>query len=954
MKRQGRSSGNNKPVNSDSKPPDVIGRPKLAALPKLSEKKEDNKNRGKNEPDDNGESKSVEKIVPEMTGTTDTPIQSSVENSNKVESGSMVEIQVIPVEEIPSVIPLPEETPLVESIPIETPDGSVAETSAVSSPKIEPPLEPVAETVVEVPFSLNNPEKGYPDGPKGVVLDLEEKTKQKILAYEEQMKTYEKEMNTRLEKAKEELKLLEQRNQQEKEQAILLEQKKRIEEENMEKLKIENRKRKLEEDARMEKSRIEAEKRLESDKQLQLEKFERQEREERELRERKEHEEREFREKQEAMIQIQNRLLLLQKQEQEKKATIEKSLKTLEKEEQIKKASLEKLSLEEEKRRQGLLELQEREKERERELQEREKELQEKLQRITREEAEKREAEKKQIEKTLEREKTRIPSPKDNTPIRINGEEISRDKLNFVPLGTKNNSPVMHPVSNTPLTQLPVISGRIVELGKKKEPTTLSSPQIDTTHLPPLRIDPVSVKNEVKSEKEPEISVISEVLPVIISKPLPEFPGSPEILPKTPEDSDISDTDDPEPKIEEKEDEEDEDEEDEDEEEEDEEEEDEEEVTRRKIEEQKQLFTEKIRKEREEISRLQKKREITEKEIEQKKKIDKEIAILKKELEKEKLQREKLELQEKELQDELKAEIERDEEKERRKNSDSDSESSDSESEEVKKKKKVRVKRRRKVVRKEPSTPKPVEYGNPIPLPNYASMTIGEAARWRADFKTKLSILREIYPALEIPKFDDSVPLEVIHHHYERYHHQLLVDNVATDYQIYLFILFAGIELFCVLLLQLDMGGYTINQLTMMNRYNRLLVELGEKSSVGMGSSWSPEVRIGVLAIVNAIVFLVIRLIADYFGPIIGPLLQQIVNSFMSGGNAATEIQKAAAAQSGMTYETPEADSGTDIPAVPVKSKGLIGNILNIFGMGGNKAATPAAAPTSREPLYDE
>jgi len=554
----------------------------------------------------------------------------------------------------------------------------------------------------------------------------------------------------------------------------------------------------------------------------------------------------------------------------------------------------------------------------------------------------------------LEREKTRIPSPKDNTPIRINGEEISRDKLNFVPLGTKNNSPVMHPVSNTPLTQLPVISGRIVELGKKKEPTTLSSPQIDTTHLPPLRIDPVSVKNEVKSEKEPEISVISEVLPVIISKPLPEFPGSPEILPKTPEDSDISDTDDPEPKIEEKEDEEDEDEEDEDEEEEDEEEEDEEEVTRRKIEEQKQLFTEKIRKEREEISRLQKKREITEKEIEQKKKIDKEIAILKKELEKEKLQREKLELQEKELQDELKAEIERDEEKERRKNSDSDSESSDSESEEVKKKKKVRVKRRRKVVRKEPSTPKPVEYGNPIPLPNYASMTIGEAARWRADFKTKLSILREIYPALEIPKFDDSVPLEVIHHHYERYHHQLLVDNVATDYQIYLFILFAGIELFCVLLLQLDMGGYTINQLTMMNRYNRLLVELGEKSSVGMGSSWSPEVRIGVLAIVNAIVFLVIRLIADYFGPIIGPLLQQIVNSFMSGGNAATEIQKAAAAQSGMTYETPEADSGTDIPAVPVKSKGLIGNILNIFGMGGNKAATPAAAPTSREPLYDE
>jgi hypothetical protein len=170
---------------------------------------------------------------------------------------------------------------------------------------------------------------------------------------------------------------------------------------------------------------------------------------------------------------------------------------------------------------------------------------------------------------------------------------------------------------------------------------------------------------------------------------------------------------------------------------------------------------------------------------------------------------------------------------------------------------------------------------------------------------------------------------------------------------VYLLILFALIELFFVKVLGLDLGGYCLNQLTMMNKYERLLVELGEKSSISIESDWPVEFRICGLAIFNAVIFLVVRLLGSYFGDGLGSMIQQIVNSFLNKGDATEQIKKA----QGISVETNvKGDYDESVPEPPNTQKGfdlgsLIGGLSGMLGGGGgNKKKGPA----SRRATYRE
>ena len=221
----------------------------------------------------------------------------------------------------------------------------------------------------------------------------------------------------------------------------------------------------------------------------------------------------------------------------------------------------------------------------------------------------------------------------------------------------------------------------------------------------------------------------------------------------------------------------------------------------------------------------------------------------------------------------------------------------------------------------------PYVYTSERYMPDYESMAPEEQARWRSDFRVKMAILREAYPKFRIPEFPEATALEVIHQHYERYVHQVHVDNSVGNYKTYLFIFFAGVELFCVKVLGLDMGGYLINQLSMMNRYERLLVELGEKTNVSVESSWPVEARIAGLALLNAVIFLVVKLVASYFGPALGGALQKIAHTFLSKGDANDQIDNL----NSTDYQT-----GVPEPPEPSEGGGGLGDILGGLGGGGN------------------
>jgi hypothetical protein len=173
--------------------------------------------------------------------------------------------------------------------------------------------------------------------------------------------------------------------------------------------------------------------------------------------------------------------------------------------------------------------------------------------------------------------------------------------------------------------------------------------------------------------------------------------------------------------------------------------------------------------------------------------------------------------------------------------------------------------------------------------PDYSKLTLEQQVYMRSQFKAKFGILRSSYPEWNIQDPDDRLSMDQIHDIYEYYIRQIMVSKETGQYKVYLVIFFMFVEVIGVKVLKLNMSGYTMSQLKIMNRYDSLLAELGEKWLVSSGSDWPIEARLLMMAVFNAIVFLAVRYLCSWMGVDgLSDTIQGFIDSMLNGPSEST------------------------------------------------------------------
>ena len=143
----------------------------------------------------------------------------------------------------------------------------------------------------------------------------------------------------------------------------------------------------------------------------------------------------------------------------------------------------------------------------------------------------------------------------------------------------------------------------------------------------------------------------------------------------------------------------------------------------------------------------------------------------------------------------------------------------------------------------------------------------------------KFDLLRKSYPTSIIPEYTIHTDIKTMQKSYGDSVRRLSLDSSVENYKTYIVYGFMGCEFIFGNFLGFDMQGFTQQQIISMNSYEKLLIELGEKSYVPTGSKWPVELRLLFMIIMNAAFFVISKMIMKKTGAnILG-----MVNSMNTG-----------------------------------------------------------------------
>lgn len=197
-------------------------------------------------------------------------------------------------------------------------------------------------------------------------------------------------------------------------------------------------------------------------------------------------------------------------------------------------------------------------------------------------------------------------------------------------------------------------------------------------------------------------------------------------------------------------------------------------------------------------------------------------------------------------------------------------------------------------------------------------------------WKTRLQILKTRFGDVTIPKQCADMEWRSLRKIYYIEMDRVSISKNVEGYKMLMIVMFFILEYVGARFLKLNITGFTVHSLKTMHRYERLLIELGEKDYSSFASSWPVELKLGGLVLVNAIIFVIAKYIFKFTGQ---DSSDEFFDLFQNLGNATVEADIQGPA--GLDAPAPgKANGGQDQGML-----GMLSGLMGAFtGGGGNNA----------------